>query len=109
MCVIAPDEEFVVARPATTWRVALMGSNDSTARDGLSEACAAWMRTRRPGARRHDVQCWHGSPRNPVHEYVGRGNAAACLAVQKAEIGLVGHTHLAAAFSAQREHRIVVG
>jgi hypothetical protein len=33
-----------------------------------------------------------------VHEYVGASNAAACLAVQRAELGLVGHTHVAAAW-----------
>ena len=36
--------------------------------------------------------------RNAVHEYVGASNAAACLAVQRAELGLVGHTHVAAAW-----------
>jgi hypothetical protein len=55
------------------------------------------MRSRKPAARRGDVQCWHGSPRNAVHEYVGAANAAACLAVQRAALGLVGHTHVAAA------------
>jgi hypothetical protein len=39
-----------------------------------------------------------GSPRNAVHEYVGASNAAACLAVQRAALGLVGHTHVAAAW-----------
>ena len=56
------------------------------------------MRSRKPAARRGEVQCWHGGPRNAVHEYVGASNAAACLAVQRAELGLVGHTHVAAAW-----------
>jgi hypothetical protein len=68
------------------------------AAERLGDDHLAWMRTRRPAARREGVQCWHRGPRNPVHEYVGPSNAAACLAVQRAEIGLVGHTHLAAAF-----------
>jgi hypothetical protein len=68
------------------------------ARDLLPEDDLAWMRSRRPAARRDGVQCWHGGPRNPVHEYVGPSNAAACLAVQRAELGLVAHTHVAAAF-----------
>ncbi len=109
MCGVGPDAEYVVARTATQCRVALLGNHDYSARDELSEACAAWMRTRRPAARRHDVQCWHGSPRNPVHEYVGKDNAAACLDAQKAQLGLVGHTHLAAAFSPRARHRVVVG
>jgi hypothetical protein len=33
-----------------------------------------------------------------VHEYVGSSNAGACLAVQRVGIGLVGHTHVAAAW-----------
>jgi hypothetical protein len=61
-----------------------------------------WMRSRKPAARRGDVQCWHGGPRNAVHEYVGRSNAAACLAVQRAGLGLVGHTHVAAAWRQSR-------
>ena len=44
------------------------------------------------------MQCWHGGPQNPVHQYVGRSNAGACLAAQRGSIGLVGHTHAAAAW-----------
>jgi hypothetical protein len=33
-----------------------------------------------------------------VHEYVGASNAGDCLAVQRAGLGLVGHTHAAAAW-----------
>jgi hypothetical protein len=58
----------------------------------------AWMRSRRPAAKRGDVQCWHASPRDPVHEYVGATNAAACLEKQRAPLGLIGHTHVAAAW-----------
>ena len=68
------------------------------ARDRLSGADVEWMRSRKPAARRGDVQRWHGGPRNAVHEYVGASNAGACLAVQRAELGLVGHTHVAAAW-----------
>ena len=68
------------------------------ARERLSGADVEWMRSRKPAARRGDVQLWHGGPRNAVHEYVGASNAAACLAVQRAGLGLVGHTHVAAAW-----------
>ena len=68
------------------------------ARDRLSGPEVEWMRSRKPAARRGDVQLWHGGPRNAVHEYVGASNAAACLAVQRAALGLVGHTHVAAAW-----------
>jgi Calcineurin-like phosphoesterase superfamily domain len=57
-----------------------------------------WVRGLKPARRRAGVQCWHASPRDPVREYVGPANAAACLARQRAPIGLVGHTHVAAAW-----------
>jgi predicted phosphodiesterase len=109
MCGCGPDEAYVVARTATSCRVALLGNHDYAARDALPAACADWMRTRRPAARRAGVQCWHGSPRDPVHEYVAARNAAACLERQKEPLGLVGHTHLAAAFTDGKPQRIVVG
>ena len=115
-----PDPEHVVARTRERCAVALMGNHDygatgsaeptrfgepsspaarsiELARERVAEDDIAWMRRRRPAARRAGVQCWHGGPRNPVHEYVGPSNAAACLAVQRAELGLVAHTHVAAA------------
>jgi predicted phosphodiesterase len=63
------------------------------ARDRLSDDDMAWLRSRKPAARREGVQCWHGGPRNPVWEYVGPSNAGKCLSIQKAPLGLVGHTH----------------
>jgi hypothetical protein len=116
-----PDPEHVVALTRERCAVALMGNHDygatgsadplrfgapgspavrsiEMARDRLPEDDLAWMRSRRPAARRDGVQCWHGGPRNPVHEYVGPSNASACLAVQRTELGLVAHTHVAAAF-----------
>jgi predicted phosphodiesterase len=115
-----PDPERVVAVTRERCSVALMGNHDygatgsadplrfgapgsaavrsiELARERIGDDDIAWMRSRRPAARRDGVQCWHGGPRNPVHEYVGASNAAACLAVQRAELGLVAHTHVAAA------------
>jgi predicted phosphodiesterase len=116
-----PDPEHVVARTRERCAVALMGNHDygatgsaeptrfgepgspavrsiEIARERLSGSEVEWMRSRKPAARRGDVQCWHGGPRNAVHEYVGASNAAACLEVQRAALGLVGHTHVAAAW-----------
>jgi hypothetical protein len=118
-----PDPAEVVARTRESCAVALMGNHDygatgsaeperfgepgspaarsiELARERLAEDALAWMRTRRPAARRGDVQCWHGGPRNPVHEYVGPSNAGACLAAQRGGLGLVAHTHVAAAWRA---------
>ena len=103
-----PDPEHVVARTRERCDVALMGNHDygatgsaeptrfgepgsaavrsiELARERVSDADVEWMRSRKPAARRGDVQCWHGGPRNAVHEYVGRSNAAACIAVQRGE------------------------
>jgi predicted phosphodiesterase len=116
-----PDPVHAVRRTRATCSVALMGNHDygatgsapasrfgepgspavrsiELARERLGDDDIAWMRARKPAARRDGVQCWHGGPRNPVHEYVGASNAGACLAVQRAGIGLVGHTHVAAAW-----------
>jgi predicted phosphodiesterase len=116
-----PDPAHVVSRTRERCAVALMGNHDygatgsaeptrfgepdsaavrsiELARERLRGAEVEWMRSRKPAARRGGVQCWHGGPRNAVHEYVGASNAAACLAVQRAELGLVGHTHVAAAW-----------
>jgi predicted phosphodiesterase len=117
-----PDPEKTVALTRERCSVALVGNHDYGAtgsvdasrlgnvaarsielsRERLSEDDLAWLRSRRPAARRGDVQCWHGSPRDPVWEFVGRGNAGACLAAQKAPLGLVGHTHVPAAWHAGR-------
>jgi predicted phosphodiesterase len=70
------------------------------ARAVLSEDALAWMRSRRPASRWGEaVQMWHGGPHNAVHEFVGPRNAASCLERQRAPLGLVGHTHVPAAFS----------
>jgi predicted phosphodiesterase len=116
-----PDPVEIVSLTRERCAVALMGNHDygatgsvdplrfgepgsprvrsiELARERLDDADIEWLRSRKPAARRDGVQCWHGSPRNAVHEYVGSSNAAACLAVQRLELGLVGHTHVPAAW-----------
>jgi predicted phosphodiesterase len=120
-----PDPERAVALTRERCAVALMGNHDygatgsaeptrfgepgscavrsiELARERLTDGDVDWMRSRKPAARRGEVQCWHGGPRNAVHEYVGASNAAACLAVQRHGLGLVGHTHVPAAWRATR-------
>jgi calcineurin-like phosphoesterase family protein len=116
-----PDAEHAVAVTRERCTVALMGNHDygatgsaeperfgaagsaavrsiELARDRLPGELVEWMRSRKPAARRGDVQCWHGGPRNAVHQYVGPSNAADCLALQRGRLGLVAHTHVAAAW-----------
>jgi predicted phosphodiesterase len=116
-----PDPERVVRRTHERCTVALVGNHDygatgsvelvrlgepgsagvrsiELARERLSAADVEWLRSRKPAARRQGVQCWHGGPRNAVWEYVGSSNAGACLAAQRADLGLVGHTHVPAAW-----------
>jgi predicted phosphodiesterase len=116
-----PDPQCAVRRTRERCVVALLGNHDygatgsvdasrfgepgspgwrsiELARDRLPREDIEWMRKRKPAARRNGVQCWHGSPRNAVREYVGPSNVGACLAVQRAELGLVGHTHVPAAW-----------
>jgi predicted phosphodiesterase len=120
-----PDPERAVALTRERCTVALVGNHDygatgsvdplrlaapgspghrsiELARARLSDSDIEWLRSRKPAARRDGVQCWHGSPRNAVWEFVGPSNAGACLAVQRAPLGLVGHTHVAAAWQATR-------
>ena len=47
----------------------------------------------------HPVPMFHGSPRNPVREYVADAEVArACLEMLDAPVSLVGHTHVPAAW-----------
>jgi predicted phosphodiesterase len=100
-----PDGARAVALVRSYCRVALIGNHDRDPAalatfDGDDEDLA-WLRARKPAARRAGVQCWHGSPRHPVHEYVTAANAGECLARQRAAVGLVGHTHEPAAWRAR--------
>jgi predicted phosphodiesterase len=100
-----PDGARAVALVRSFCRVALIGNHDREAEalEALDDEHRAWLRARKPAARRAGVQCWHGSPRHPVHEYVTASNAGDCLARQRGALGLVGHTHEAAAWRARAD------
>src|SRR3954462_13639982 len=89
-----PDPEHVVKRTRERCAVALVGNHDygatgsvdplrfgepgsaavrsvELAGSQLTGSDFAGRRARKPAARRDGVQCWHASPRNAVHEYVG--------------------------------------
>jgi predicted phosphodiesterase len=118
-----PDPERTLADTRERCSVALTGNHDygaigsvepsrlgpaatrsiALARQRLSDDDMAWLRSRKPAARREGVQCWHGGPRNAVWEFVGPRNAGACLAEQKAPLGFVGHTHVPDAWQATHD------
>lgn len=115
-----PDPERAIAAAREHCSLAITGNHDygvtgavepsrlgpaaarssELARERLSDDDMAWLRSRKPAARRGDVQCWHGGPHDAVWEFVGPRNAGACLSAQKTSLGLVGHTHQAAAWQA---------
>jgi hypothetical protein len=86
------------APPRRRARAGQHGRSLELARERLSGADLEWLRSRKPAARRDGVQSWHGGPRNAVWEYVGSSNARACLAAQRAELRVVGHTHVPGAW-----------
>jgi diadenosine tetraphosphatase ApaH/serine/threonine PP2A family protein phosphatase len=64
----------------------------------LSEESRAFLEALEPTAARDGVQLFHGSPRDPVWEYVLTELVAAeSFALTEAPLVLVGHTHVATA------------
>jgi predicted phosphodiesterase len=61
----------------------------------MSEAALARLRVLEPLGGRAGISLYHGSPRDPIWEYViDEPTAAACLEVQAQRISLVGHSHI---------------
>jgi len=61
----------------------------------MSEAALERLRELEPTGERAGVALYHGSPRDPIWEYViDEPTAAACLEVQAERISLVGHSHI---------------
>jgi len=66
----------------------------------LTPERAAWLGGLEPSARRDGVELYHGSPRDPVWEYVlSEEVAVACLQATTEPTVLVGHSHLALAIA----------
>jgi diadenosine tetraphosphatase ApaH/serine/threonine PP2A family protein phosphatase len=69
-------------------------------RAALGDEDAAWLRELRPLARRPGVELFHGSPRDPVWEYVLTEEVAlASILAATAPLVLVGHSHVALALA----------
>jgi len=67
-------------------------------RDVLTPEAAAWLASLRPTATRDGVELFHGSPRDPVWDYVLSEEVALFSLLQTtAPVVLVGHSHVALA------------
>ena len=71
-------------------------------RGELDEASRSFLETLHPSGRAEGAELFHGSPRDPVWEYILTFEAAfAALEATSAPLVLVGHSHVALAISAE--------
>jgi diadenosine tetraphosphatase ApaH/serine/threonine PP2A family protein phosphatase len=71
-------------------------------RDALTEESGAFLESLAASAERNDVELYHGSPRDPVWEYILTVEAAtAAFHATRASLVLVGHSHVAMALHLQ--------
>ena len=118
-----PDE--CVARAREACDLCLVGNHDLVVIDKLSAsdfspaaaAAALWTRERigeeaagflaglEPAELRGEIALYHGSPRDPVWEYLlSPLQADASMDVMDARVGAVGHSHVALAFERRGDH-----
>ena len=70
-------------------------------RENIAESTLDFLRELDPSAQRGGLGLFHGSPRDPVWEYVlSIEQAEACMSVQPERIGLIGHSHVSLFFTA---------
>jgi predicted phosphodiesterase len=68
-------------------------------RKRASEATTSFLAGLEPADTSRDPALYHGSPRDPVWEYVlSPEQAAECIEVQKTRVSVVGHSHVALSF-----------
>jgi diadenosine tetraphosphatase ApaH/serine/threonine PP2A family protein phosphatase len=69
-------------------------------REIVAERTLELLRELEPAGEREGVGLFHGSPRDPIWEYVLSGEQAdACLDVQPQRIALIGHSHVSLFFT----------
>jgi predicted phosphodiesterase len=121
-----PDPDAVVARLAEIGATGVRGNHDAAALGGpeielfntdarramewtkatINAATRAWLETQPPRWTSGSCSLVHGSPRDPMWEYITSATIArANLAVLTTTYGLFGHTHLPIAY---REERVAI-
>jgi diadenosine tetraphosphatase ApaH/serine/threonine PP2A family protein phosphatase len=71
-------------------------------RENVNEETLEFLRTLEPAASHKGIGLFHGSPRDPVWEYVlSTDQAEAGLDAQEERVGLIGHSHIALFFVRQ--------
>jgi diadenosine tetraphosphatase ApaH/serine/threonine PP2A family protein phosphatase len=92
--------------------LAVLGTLDISAFSEAAAAAVAWtqqnvdeetlaqLRELEPEGRREGISLFHGSPRDPIWEYVlSPEQADACLDAQADRIAMIGHSHVALFFT----------
>jgi predicted phosphodiesterase len=123
-----PDPDGVVARLASVDAVGVLGNHDSAALGGIeiewfnpeARAAVEWTGRAISAATRDwlsalperrvigDIALVHGSPRDPLREYVSSvAVAEANLAILESTFGLHGHTHVPVAFAEDHDRTVV--
>ncbi|MEX1171287.1 MAG: metallophosphoesterase family protein [Chloroflexota bacterium] len=114
-----PDPDGVVARLMDIGAIGVLGNHDAAALGGpeiewfnpdaraaaawtaaiIGPTTRAWLAAQPVTATRAGIDLAHGSPRDPLREYItGREIARENLAVITGRLALHGHTHVPAAF-----------
>jgi diadenosine tetraphosphatase ApaH/serine/threonine PP2A family protein phosphatase len=69
-------------------------------REHIAPVSVDYLAGLRSGDEEHPIGLYHGSPRDPVWEYVlSTGQAGACMDAMGPRVGAVGHSHVALWFS----------
>jgi predicted phosphodiesterase len=124
-----PDPDGVVARLAERKAIGVRGNHDAAAIGGreidwfnadaraaaewtratISEATRGWLEALPERLPVDDITLVHGSPRDPLREYVTDGRSAAeNIETLETRHGLHGHTHIPVAWVATPERIVLV-
>jgi diadenosine tetraphosphatase ApaH/serine/threonine PP2A family protein phosphatase len=76
-------------------------------RETIGAEPLAFLRSLKASADGHAIGLWHGSPRDPVWEYVLSGwQADECMDLMGARVGAIGHSHVALWFTRSGEGKV---